>query len=61
MYTLYIYKVIREYADGTRGKRTRTLCRYEPDLEIGGLYVHLGPGYPGQQRVLSMTTEQVPD
>lgn len=61
MYTLYIYKVIREYADGTRGKRARTLCRYEPDLAVGGLYVHLGAGYPGLQRVLSMTTEQVPD
>lgn len=61
MYTLYIYKVVREYADGTQGKRAKTLCRYEPDLEIGGMYANLGAGYPGQQRVLSMTTEQVPD
>lgn len=59
--TLYIYKVIREHPDGTQGKRAKTLCRYEPDLNIGGLYVHLGPGYPGLQRVVSMGTEDFPD
>ena len=47
MYTLYIYKVVREYADGTQGKRAKTLCRYEPDLEIGGMYANLGAGIPG--------------
>lgn len=61
MYTLYIYKVVREYADGTQGKRARTLCLYEPDLVVGGVYAHLGLGYPGLQRVVSMTTEQVQD
>ena len=61
MYTLYIYKVIREYADGTQGKRARTLRRYAPDLAVGGVYVHLGPGCPELQRVLSMTTEEISD
>lgn len=59
--TLYIYKVIREYVDGTQGKRAKSLSMYTPDLTVGGLYVHLGPGYPGLQRVLSMTTEEFPD
>ena len=59
--TLYVYKVIREYPDGTQGKRARTLFRFEPDLQVGHLYVHLGDGYPGLQRVLSMTTEEFPD
>lgn len=59
--TLYIYRVIREHLDGTRGKRAKQYCCYEPELHIGGLYVHLGTGYPGFQRVLSMTTEEFPD
>lgn len=45
--TLYIYRVIREHLDGTRGKRAKQYCCYEPELHIGGLYVHLGTGYPG--------------
>ncbi len=28
---------------------------------LAGCMPTWGPGYPGQQRVLSMTTEQVPD
>ena len=59
--TLYIYKVIRENPDGTQGKRAKRLYCFEPELRIGGLYVHLGPGYPGMQRVLGMTTEEFPD
>jgi len=49
------YKVVREYLDGKRGKRNKTLYRWGADeqLTIGGLYMHLGPGYPGMQRVLS--------
>ena len=59
--TMYIYKVIREYPDGSRGKRTKRLWRWENDLKVGGLYVHLGSGFPGLQRVLSMETEELPD
>lgn len=59
--TLYIYKVVREYLDGTQGKRAKLYYCYGPDLNIGGLYVHLGPGYPGLQRVLSMTMEDSSD
>jgi len=49
------YKVVREYIDGKRGKRNKTLYRWDDDeqLTIDGLYMHLGPGYPGMQRVLS--------
>ena len=49
------YKVVREYIDGKRGKRNKTLYRWDDDeqLTIGGPYMHLGPGYPGMQRVLS--------
>lgn len=58
---LYVYKVVREDINGNRGKRARQLYRYKPDLKIGGLYVHLGSGFPGMQRVLSMETEEYPD
>lgn len=59
--TMYIYKVIREYPDGSRGKRSRKLWRWKNDLKVGGLYVHLGNGFPGLQRILSMETEELPD
>lgn len=59
--TLYVYRVIRERVDGTRGKRTKRCTRWEPDLQVGGLYVHLGPGFPGLQRVLSMEKEEILD
>ena len=58
---LYIYQVIREYPDGVRGKRSKRYACFEPSLRIGGLYVHLGVGFPGLQRVLSMTVEHIPD
>ena len=60
MATMYVYRVIREYPDGSRGKRVKRLYRYEPNLKIGGLYVHLGTGFPGLQRVLDMETEECP-
>lgn len=59
--TLYIYKVISESWDGTRGKRAKTIERFKPNLEVGGLYVHLGKGFPGMHRVLSMETKDLPD
>lgn len=55
--TEYIYKVVREYPDGSRAKRKSLICRYRPELKIGGLYVHLG-GLPGMQRILSMETKE---
>lgn len=50
------YRVIRKYPDGSRGKRSKNLYRWsdQDPLRIGGLYVHLGSGYPGTQRVLSV-------
>lgn len=48
----YTYKVLREYQDGSSAKRAKTITRYKP-LKVGGLYVHLGKGFPGMQRVLS--------
>lgn len=49
---VYTYKVVREYPDGSRGKRCKTITRLVP-LKVDGLYVHLGKGFPGMQRVLS--------
>ena len=46
---------------GVRGKRSKRYACFEPSLRIGGLYVHLGTGFPGLQRVLSMTVEHIPD
>lgn len=59
--TMYIYKVVREHMDGSRGKRVKKLYRWENDLNVGGLYVHLGNGFPGMQRVLSVEAEESPD
>lgn len=62
--TEYIYTVIREHYDGSRAKRTRKCYRFcppEPRLEVGGLYTHLGRGFPGMQRVLAVETKEWPD
>lgn len=48
---LYVYKVIRESFNGEQCKRSKKYYSNEP-LHIGGLYVHLGTGFPGMQRVL---------
>ena len=51
---LYTYKIIKEDpVNGERAKRCRKISRYEP-LNIGGLYVHLGDGYPGFYRILEL-------
>ena len=50
----YTYKVIREnVVTGERSKRSRMIERYKP-LTVGGLYMHLGSGYPDAQRVLEL-------
>lgn len=60
MATEYIYKVVREdFKTGTQGKRSKRFYTFKP-LQIGSLYVHLGKGYPGLQRVLSEETREVP-
>lgn len=59
--TMYIYKVVREHMDGSRSKRAKNLYRHDNDLKVGGLYLHLGSGFPGMQRVLSMETKEYPD
>lgn len=60
MATEYIYKVVNEdFNTGVQGKRPKRLYTFKP-LQIGGLYAHLGKGYPGCQRVLSEETREVP-
>ena len=49
----YIYRVARENLATGERKRSRTIERYDP-LKVGGLYMHLGSGYPGAQRVLEL-------
>lgn len=56
---LYKYKVIREDVNGNRGKRPKTYWSFENRLSVGGLYAHLGKGFPGLQRVLSMEVEEI--
>ena len=56
----YIYKVVRENPKtGAQGKRPKRYFTFKP-LQVGGLYSHLGKGYPGCQRVLSEETKEVP-
>ena len=54
---LYIYKVIRESLDGKQGKRTRLYYTSDP-LRVGGLYPHLGEGFPGIYRVLELKSSE---
>lgn len=50
----YTYKIIKEnYSTGERAGHSRTISRCQP-LTIGGLYFHLGKGYPGCYKVLSL-------
>ena len=56
----YIYTVVKEdFATGERAKRTRKYYTFKP-LTVGGLYTHLGKGYPGCQRVLDVKERPVP-
>lgn len=57
----YTYRVIRENAfTGERARRSRTIERYDP-LKVGGLYMHLGSGCPGAQRVLELVRVEEDD
>ena len=44
---------------GKHGKRTKTYFSFENNLQVGGLYCHLGPGFQGFQRVLSVIEEEL--
>ncbi len=58
----YVYKLVREdWITGERARRPKTIIRDKPDLRVGGLYVHLGKGYPGCQRVVSVTIKDFRD
>ena len=59
--TEYIYTVVRKHPDGSQAKRKNKVYRFKPDLKVGGLYTHLGKGFPGMQRILSVTTKNIPD
>lgn len=54
----YTYKLVREYPDGSRAGRVRNITRYKP-LVVGGLYVHLGNGFPGMQRIISEENKEI--
>ena len=57
----YIYTVVREdFKTGERAKRTRKYYSFTPKLKVGGLYMHLGKGYPGCQRVLDVEERPYP-
>ncbi len=61
MWKLYKYKVVREDLNGIQGKKAKTYYSFTDNLKIGGLYTHLGTGFPGLQRVLSMTEKEFAD
>lgn len=51
----YEYTLIKEdLVTGQRGKRRKRYISFTDKLEVGGLYLHLGIGFPGAQRVLSV-------
>lgn len=56
----YIYTVVKEdFITGERAKRTKKYYTFK-QLTVGGLYMHLGKGYPGCQRVISVEEHSVP-
>lgn len=60
VWTEYIYTVVKEdWNTGKRAKRTRRYYAFKPALQVGGLYLHLGRGFSGAYRVLSVKERQV--
>lgn len=54
----YTYRIIKENViTGERAKRSKTIRRYEP-LTLGGLYCHLGHGFPGFYRILELVAAE---
>lgn len=57
----YVYTLVKEdFYTGEQAKRRKKYYSFKPDLQVGGLYIHLGKGYPGCYRVLSVEEELVP-
>lgn len=57
----YTYKIVKEnYSTGEHAKRSRTISRCQP-LTVGGLYFHLGKGFPGCYRVLALIRADEPE
>lgn len=56
--TVYKYKVVREYMGGKQAKRAKIFTTCD-SLTVGGLYVRLGKGYPGMQRVISEEAREI--
>lgn len=55
---LYTYKVVKENVEtGQQAKRTKLCIRYN-QLSVGSLYMHLGAGFPGAQRVLELVSKE---
>ncbi len=56
---MYEYLVVKEdFYTGQQGKRKRKILRREP-LEVGGLYMQLGHGFPGAYRVLKLIGKDI--
>lgn len=56
----YVYTIIKEdFKTGERAKRTKKYYSFTPKLNVGGLYVHLGKGFPGCYRVLSVDEQLI--
>lgn len=55
MYTYWIVK--EDFFTGQRAKRRRKITRNDI-LQVGGLYNHLGQGYPGCYRVLELVAAE---
>ena len=57
----YIYTVVKEdFITGNPIGRAKKYYSFTPSLEVGGLYMHLGKGYPGCQRVLDVEERPYP-
>jgi len=51
---VYVYKVVKEdFYTGQKSKRAK-IYRSDKPLDVGGLYLRLGKGYPGCQRILEL-------
>lgn len=64
MYTVkeieYVYTIVKEdFYTGEQAKRRKKYYSFTPCLKVGGLYAHLGKGYPGFYRVLDVKEEPV--
>ena len=57
----YIYTLVKEdLATGERAQRKKSYYSFKPELKVNELYSHLGKGFPGYYRVLSVKEKLVP-